>query len=228
MISRWYELKSEAIKMRENGTSIREVEKLLKIPRSTLSGWFKDIKLTKEQKDKLDKNLRASLSNARKKAVLWHNLQKEKRLQVAKNKAIKILENINFKDKNILKLALAMLYLGEGDKTNLTSIGNSNPLILKFFIKSVESLFNIDKSDIKCEIHLRSDQNEKNMIKYWSNELNIPSRAFSTVKDKRIAKSKTYSDYKGVCVVRCGKIAIQREIVSLSREFCNKFLNLDP
>lgn len=228
MLSKWYELKPEAIRMRENGSSIREIEKLLKIPRSTLSGWLKNIKLTTSQKTKLAQNWQNALGNAREKALIWHHSQKEKRLKEAEDKAAKILENIDQKNKNMLELALAMLYLGEGDKTNITSMGNSNPLILKFFIKVVESLFNINKSDIRCDIHLRSDQNEKKAVQYWSNELGLPPNIFSTYKDKRIAKTRTYANYKGVCVIKCGKIAVQRELVSLSEQFCKRLISLDP
>ena len=205
--------------MRENGNSIREIEKILKIPRSTLSGWFKNIKLTKEQKSKLNKNWQNALDYARKKAVVWHNKQKEIRIREAQNEAINTLKNIDKNDNYILELALAMLYLGEGAKSNGTSMGNSNPLILKFFIKSIKTLFNIDKSDIMCDLHLRSDQNIKETILYWSNELDIPKIQFSAIKDKRVVKSKTYSYYKGVCVVRCGRIAVQRRIVHLAEEF---------
>jgi len=219
MISKWYELKNEALKMRHNGNSIREIERILRIPRSTLSGWFKNIKLTKGQKGKLDKNLHNALNQARKKAVVWHNKQKEIRIIKAQSEAINTLKNIDKNDDYILELALAMLYLGEGAKSNVTSMGNSNPLILKFFIKSIKTLFNVDKSDIKCDLHLRSDQKIKENIIYWSNELDIPKSQFSAIKDKRIAKSKTYTYYKGVCVVRCGRVAIQRRMVHLAEEF---------
>lgn len=220
MRSKWYDLKSQAIVMRKNGASIREVERVLKIPRSTLSGWFKYIKLTKSQKRKLDINWRNSLIDSRKRAVIWHNSQKESRIKEAHEKAIETLNNINLKDNNVLELALAMLYLGEGAKTQTTSMVNSNPQIIKFFIKSLQKIFKIDKNSLKCELHLRSDQNELEAMKYWSSELDINISRFTFVKDKRIAKTKTYTNYKGVCVVNCGRIAIQRRLVHLGQEFC--------
>jgi hypothetical protein len=219
MVSRWYELKSEAIKMRENGISIREVEKRLKIPRSTLSGWFKNIKLTEDQKIKLDKNWRNALNQARGKAILWHNKQKEMRIIEAQNEALETLSKIDINDKYILELALAMLYLGEGAKTQTTSMANSNPLIVKFFIKSLEKVFRVDKNSLKFELHLRSNQNEIEAIKYWSKELGVNKNAISFIKDKRVAKTATYTNYKGVCVAICGRIAIQRRIVHLAEEF---------
>ena len=146
---------------------------------------------------------------------------------MAEHEALDVLQEINLHNKIILEIALAMLYLGEGSKNNLTSLGNTNPLIVKFFIKSVEVLFNIDKSQIRSEIHLRNDQDGNKMIRYWSSQLGIPKSKFIAIKDKRPVKSKTYSNYKGVCVVRCGKIAIQRRITYLGEEFCRKVIAMD-
>ena len=56
MKSQWYKFKDEAIKLRRDGASLRDVEKRLKIPRSTLSYWFKDVDVTARQKEKLFKN----------------------------------------------------------------------------------------------------------------------------------------------------------------------------
>jgi hypothetical protein len=131
-----------------------------------------------------------------------------------------VLSKIDINNKHILELALAMLCLGEGDKTKETNVGSSDPLILKFFIKSLETLFNVNRSDITCQLHLRIDQDEKKIIHYWSKELNIPKSKFRAYKDKRTAKSRTYPHYKGVCIVRCGKVAIQRRIVHLSKKYC--------
>ncbi len=213
--------------LRKSGKSIGDIERRLKIPRSTLSGWFKGIKLTNIQEAKLYQKSLKSLANARGKAINWHNLQKKNRLLLAENEALGVLLNINLHNKILLEIALAMLYLGEGSKNNLTSLGNTNPLIVKFFIKSVGVLFGIDRSQIRSEIHLRNDQDGNEMICYWSSQLDIPKNKFTAIKDKRPVKSKTYSNYKGVCVVRCGKIAIQRRITYLGEEFCRKIIAMD-
>lgn len=222
MISRFIGLKKTAIQLRKNGNSIRSIEDRLKIPKSTLSGWFKEVKLTKSQLNKLDKNWRSALVLARKKAVIWHNTQKKTRIEKAKIEAMQTLEKVDYKNKQLLELALAMLYLGEGSKKDMTSLGNTNPLIMNFFINSIGILYKIDKTKIKYDLHLRSDQDSDEAIEYWSKELKVPKTQFSTVKDKRVAKSKTYLYYKGVCVARCGRIDIQRKLGFIANDFCNK------
>lgn len=225
MISKWFELKQDAQNLRKNGIAIGVIEKRLGIPRSTLSGWFKNIRLTNDQKEKLSHSQKMGLIEARKKAVIWHNSQKEKRIRIALFEAKKILEKINLKDIYVLQLGLAMLYLGEGNKGEITSIGNSDPLILKFFLAILRGIYKVDIKTIRCDLNLRADQDPMKMKKYWAKELNIPLENFRHVAlDKRTIGSKTYDYYKGVCQVRCGNIAIQRELIYLSNIFCKKVI----
>src|SRR3990172_10318403 len=98
MRSRWFKLRTTAVKLRQKGNSIREIEKRLKIPRSTLSGWFKHIKLTKKHQNKLKRNWLKALGKARLQAALWHNQQKELRIKIAEKEANKLLTNLNTND----------------------------------------------------------------------------------------------------------------------------------
>jgi hypothetical protein len=225
MKSRWFELKPEAICLRKQGKSLKDIEESLGIPRSNLSNWLRNIKLTKAQKSKLDLRWRQALASARKKSVLWHNAQKTERLRVAENEATAVLNRLKI-NKDILDVALAMLYLGEGfKKSDLTGVGNSDPIILKFFVEGIVRNYGFDRNKIKCELHLRADQNKKKIKKYWSKELNLPIKNFlSTSFDKRTIGRKTYKNYKGVCIVRFGTVAIQRKLVYLSRQFCERII----
>lgn len=226
MMSRWSNLKDGVIKLRKKGTSIGVINKKYGIPKSTLSCWFRKVKLTKRQKDKIYKEATIKMDNARKKALIWHHSQKESRILKAKLEADSVINKIKTNDISVLELALSLLYLGEGSKDNLTSMGNANPLVLNFFIKAVKRIHPMARLG-RCQLHLRSDQNELDAIKYWSKELKIDKGQFDFVKDKRIAKSKTYSHYHGVCVVRFTEIAIQRRLLFLSHNFCNIIAKLD-
>jgi hypothetical protein len=229
MNSKWSKLKPEAVDLRKQGYSIGRIESRLKIPRSTLSGWFKNIELTQKQKKKLLQNWKNGLINARKQAVIWHNKQKEKRLEEAKDTALEVLKNINFNDKNVLELALAMLYLGEGAKKNPeTALGSSDPVILKFFLACLINIYNIDIKRLRCELYLRADQDPLETKRYWAKTLNLPLSTFNQVNiDNRTKGTKTYSYYKGVCNLRYGNIAIQRRLVNLADLFCKEIININ-
>lgn len=224
MKSQWYELKERAVKLRKKGNSIGSIERALGIPRSTLSGWFKDVKITKKQKEILFKKQKAALKEARKKAVIWHNKQKEQRLKEAEKAARKTLKNINIKSVEYLELAMAFLYLGEGSKKNTeTAIGSSDPDILNFFLAGLKKVYNMDIRSIRCELYLRADQDPEKIKRYWSRVLYIPLDNFKQVNiDKRTKGTVTYSYYKGVCNLRCGNVAIQRRLVFLAKLFYKK------
>ena len=204
-----------------------EIEKRLSIPRSTLSGWFKHIKLSEEQKQKLRDSNKAHLVHARKKAVAWHNAKKEDRLMEAERTAKETFGKIRLSDPAILELVAAILYLGEGSKKNCeTSLGSSDPLILRFFITILRNVHSLENDKIRCELYLRADQNPEELKRFWGEILDLPMANFRQVNiDKRTIGTVTYSDYKGVCNLRCGTVAIQRKLMALSRLFCEGVVN---
>ncbi len=226
MLSKWQHLKVEAIQMRKRGISIREVEKRLEIPRSTLSFWFQHIHLSQRYTLRLEKLAKLSLTKARKEAIKWHNAKKAERLRSAASEGAKVLNQIDISDDAIAELSLSLLYLGEGaKKKNGAILGNSNPLILKFFIKMLGRLYNISPADMSCELHLRADQNANQLVKYWSKTLGIPRSNFNKPSfDKRTTGKTTYPYYKGVCVVRCSRVAIQRRLVYIANTFCTEMV----
>ena len=226
MKSKWYELKEGAVKLRKKGLSLGKIESRLGVPKSTLSGWFKDVELSEKQKKKLYNDWKNALVRARIKAVAWHNKQKEQRLLEAKKQAIETLGKINIDNKNIIELALALLYLGEGAKNNPeTALGSSNPLILKFFLSIIKNVYGIENDKIKCELGLRADQDPWKIKKFWAKSLNLPIENFHRINvDKRTIGSKTYPHYKGVCHIRCGNSAVQRKLIYLANSFCEKII----
>ena len=208
--------------------SIGNIKNRLGIPRSTLSGWFKKVKLTKKQRDELHRRWKNGLIKAREKAGQWHRNQKEIRLAKAKEDADVVINNLNLKNKNISELALAMLYMGEGIKSNdETGMGNSDPLLLKTFLRILRNNYDLDIKKIRCELYLRADQNADILKKFWANELKLPLENFKYVNfDKRTAGIKTFADYKGVCMIRCSNVAIQRKLLNISNEFCKRIINM--
>ena len=82
---------------------------------------------------------------ARIKASEWHRAQKDLRLQKAEIDAKETLDKIIINDE-LVELALAMLYLGEGAKNGKTAIGSSGPLVPKFFLAILIRKYKVDLS----------------------------------------------------------------------------------
>lgn len=226
MQSKWFNKKNDALNLRIKGQSIGSIEKRLGIPRSTLSGWFKSIKLTKDQEKVLYEKSKRGLIKARREAVKWHNSQKKQRFTLAKNEANKVLGKVNISNREWIEITLAILYLGEGYKTGArVGMGNSDPLILKFFLSLLKKIYGCKIGRIRCDLNLRADQNKTKEINYWSKALGLPTINFKgTFFDKRTEGRKTYKNYHGVCQVTLGRADIQRRLMYLADIYCNSIV----
>lgn len=224
MVSKWSDLKSEAIKLRRQGKSLPLINKQLGIPKSTLSSWLKNVELSVDQKNKLETDRKNALVKARSKAVISHNHAKAQRIKISENQGRDLLNKIDYTNINITELALALLYLGEGTKAqDETGMGSSDPVILNFFVTCLRTIYKIPEDKIKCELHLRADQDPNRMLEFWSKELSVSKQNFrKPYLDKRTEGTQTYDSYKGVCLVRCGTVAIQRKLVYIAKHFCTE------
>jgi hypothetical protein len=173
-------------------------------------------------------NSRDGWLKAREKAVEAHRAQKELRLLEARQSAEQIVNRLDLSP-DILDLAFAFLYMGEGAKQGSTSLASSDPMILRFVLAVLHRNYGVLPEQIRCDLHLRMDQNPDEMKTYWSTELNLPVAQFrGAAFDKRSAGKPTYDHYKGVCVVSVGSIAIQRKLINLYNLFCEKVAALEP
>lgn len=228
MKSKWFHLKETAVAMRKSGMSMTVIERKLGIPRSTLSGWFKAIPLTEEQRTRLMKNRHDGWAKARVRSIESKRATKALRMLDARKQAEQTLGQIDLESPAILDLAFAMLYFGEGAKKDRTSLGSSDPVILKFMLTVLKRNYGITAEMIRCDLHLRMDQDAVTTKQYWAEQLNLPEACFKYVAfDKRTEGKPTFDHYKGVCVITCSTIAIQRKLISLYTLFCDKIISLD-
>lgn len=227
MRSHWFHLKEDALELRRNGLSITLIESELGVPRSTLYGWIKNIELSEKQKQRLHESRSDGWAKARKKALEVNRSKKALRMLQAKKEAVATLDKINLTPE-ILDLAFAMLYYGEGSKNGGTSLASSDKNILLFMLKVLRLNYKIENSDIRCELHLRADQDRELMKKYWSEALKLPLTCFRYVThDQRTQGRPTYENYYGVCVVNSKNIAIKRKMMYLYSLFCDKVSELN-
>ncbi len=218
--------KEEAINLRSKGESIRDIEKTINVPRSTLSGWLHNIKLSKAQKKHLHKKWLDALVKARLKANKINRDRHNEKIENIKQEAKDFTSDIII-NRKIGELIFATFYLAEGTKEDgAFVIANSNPNILAAFLNLFRHLYFPEKSKFRCCLHLRKDQHEDILKRYWSSILDIPkSQFFKTQFDKRAIKS-TFRDYKGVCVVFYHNSDLQRRIVYIGKELLQLINNL--
>ena len=161
------ETKEKAINFRKKGMSYSQIKELTGVSKSTLSLWLQKYPLSKERISELRDNNPIRIEKFRNTMSLKKNVKLNSALKTAKEKLGK------FSERDLL-IAGIFLYFGEGSKTtkNTTALTNTNPVILKYFIKWLE-LHNVDRKKIKIKLHLYKDMDSIKIIKFWCNELKI-------------------------------------------------------
>lgn len=75
------------------------------------------------------------------------------------------------------------LYWGEGNKANKNSIrlGNSDPKLIKSFIRFLEQIYGVSKNRLRFGLQIFSDVNPKNALKFWTTKLKVKPAQFQKV-----------------------------------------------
>lgn len=192
--------KSKAIELRKKGMSYSQIKAKLGIGKSTLSGWLADIPLSEKRIRELRDFSPMRIERCRNTKLK----KREKRLDFVYQQVLKDIGKLSKRD---LFLAGLFLYWGEGSKTSkyCTALTNTDPVMVRFFIKWVTTCFDIKKSDLDILLHLYQDMNIENATKFWSKELDIPLSQFKKpyIKESKLS-GLTYKNGfgKGTCNVR--------------------------
>jgi hypothetical protein len=169
-----------AKKLRREGNTYSDIQKILDsdFHKSTLSLWFKDIKLNLDEQSRLKQNIDKKLKIAQEKFVANSKIRRIKYFGLLKKRNAHLLPLIN---SDIQKLLLSILYLGEGAKTKSTqnlSLASSNPKIIELYLSLLKTCFILDNSKFRIRIQCRSDQNIEKLEDYWKNITKISSKQF--------------------------------------------------
>lgn len=196
-------LKQKVIRLRKQGKTFSEIKNILKvtIPESTLSYWCRKVSLPLEYYKKIKILNEINREKGRKIALKTNKYNREKYLQSVNNRIIHL--RAALKNRDTAKIALAMLYLGEGGKKQRGSLmfGNSDPFILSLFLRLLRYCYNISESKFRCTLQCRADQNIRKLENFWSKITKISLTQFykARIDPRTIGKPSKKLDYKGVC-----------------------------
>lgn len=196
-------LKQRAFFLRKKGRSYGEIRQLLKvpIPKSTLSNWCGKLTLSDSQQRRIRDLIAKGAQKGRATALVVNSLRREKYIQEVRHRIDHLPTQL--KNRDTAKIALAMLYLGEGAKTTKGSLmfGNSDPLVIKLFLKLFRRCYKTDGGKFRCTILCRADQHTKQLNKFWSKTTHIPLSQFyqARVDPRTVGRPSKKEDYKGVC-----------------------------
>lgn len=229
----YHGIKEKVRELRQAGKMYSEIRQILnlQLPKSTLCTWCKGIILDAKAQARIDEKVKNTLIESRIKA--WASLA---------NKRKKYIENIfgtnkklanKLKDNEVAKIALAMLYLGEGSKTNRGAVmfGNSEPNIVALFMALLRQCYKIDESKFRFTLQCRADQDVNKLESFWLKLTGIPrSQCFKVQIDPRTkGKPSKKQNYKGVCRIDYFSAHIDNELKIIVKLINNYYkLNFGP
>jgi hypothetical protein len=202
MSAQFTHLKEGATALRKTGKTYSEIIKKLKapIPKSTLSLWCKNIIFSSEHKERIAAIIKNNLDRGRAAVLISNKIKREKYLQEVYGRVSYLGKLI--KNKDVAKISLAVLYLGEGSKTRSSLMfGNSDPAIISLFLRLLRYCYKIDEGKFRCTLQCRADQDIQKLEKFWSDITHIPRSKFykARVDPRTIGKISKNPEYKGVC-----------------------------
>lgn len=213
-------MRSKAEKLRKKGLSYKEIQNEIPVSKSTLSIWLRNIHLTEEQRSRLgkryDTQLRGAKANQMKAAKRREEIRVNAKRQISKP------------TRRELKLAGALLYWAEGAKTSSTSVTNSDPTFIIFWIRWLGEVLEIAPDQLRGHIHLHDGQDEDVEKLYWSKLTGIPLENFGKSYFKPVGtghrRNKLYHGTLRVRIAGKGSELLRQKILGWVEGFIENYV----
>jgi hypothetical protein len=180
--------------LRKKGESINEITQSLRLSKSTVSYWCRDISLSKQQlKTLAKKQLRGGMLG-RLRAAEQKRTRRIEQTNLDMSHGARDVNTLSERDVFILGIAL---YWGEGYKSGNEECGltNSDPAIIIAFITWLKCVYKINNEDLILRVSLNETHRHRAIVveKHWSKITNVPLYQFTKTS---FIKAKTQKKYK--------------------------------
>jgi len=166
-------LKSKVIALRESGKTYSEIRKIYNIPKSTLSDWFKNIRISPGLRLEMQKKW----EERNKIFAKIRSQEAAKTREEYTERAAKEIKNISKKDLRFIGTAL---YWAEGNRKHRGHLrfSNSDPAIIKTIMLFFRKICNIPNSKIKARVNIYPGMNYLKILRFWSRITKLPKNNF--------------------------------------------------
>ncbi len=192
-----HKLRQEAIELRQQGYSIRQIADELNVSKGSVSAWVRDIVLSDEQKAALDKRHRYILGR-----LDGANANRKKALEMRQHQ--QNLGRERTQDASVLHLTGCMLYWAEGAKRrDRIHFVNSDVHMMSLFMRFLREELHVEDSEISLFIHCHQDyeHDTPRLITYWLNALNLTQDNMRSIYIKKGSHSRKNILENGIATV---------------------------
>jgi hypothetical protein len=199
--------RSIAIGLRQKGSSYNDILRKVKVAKSTLSFWLKNLPLNKEERRFLRSRIDDNISRGRIRAgtvIRKNRINREKIVFVeAKEEFIK---QINEDNRTFFCSGVA-LYWAEGSKrSNCFEFTNSDPTMVRFMVQWIEKFLKVPESSIELRMYIHKAYAHEDLESFWIKTTGLsPSNFRPSVYKTKMLNGKKRPNYKGCLRIRIGK-----------------------
>lgn len=178
-------MRTKALRLRLAGKSYNEIRAALGVPKSTLSGWFKQLILSDMARTRLAS--RARLGSAT--LIKRNKMQTHKAEQRAHETRVSAKATIPTLTKRDLLIIGTVLYWAEGYKrlkvkdgkermNHTISFVNSDAGMISIFVRFLREVLNIPSEDIRLSMRLYAHINENEARTHWIRATGLSRQCF--------------------------------------------------
>ena len=216
-------LKEKALEMRKRGLSYSQIRSEVKVSKSTLSLWLRNLPLSRKRISELRDNSAVRIEKCRNTKAI----KRQVRLDEVYKKVSGNIGDVKKLTEREIFLCGLFLYWGEGSKTNMYSveITNTDPSMIKFALLWF-SVIGINKKDIALRLKVYKDTNHTETIRFWSNLLCLKKKQIKLHTKMSNQSDITYKGGfgRGTCSLVCWNRDKSEYIMQSLRYFKNYFL----
>lgn len=204
-----------AIELRQSGHSYREIMELIPVPKSTLSGWLRDVELTKQQRDRMEQLQYIGRTKAAR-TIQARRLAREQATREAAAAEISTLTSEQ------LFIAGVVAYWAEGAKakpwqhSQPVSFINSDDEMIVLFLRWL-TLVGVAPEQLRFRVSIHESADVAAALEHWSTVVGVPADQFQKTTLKRhnpkTVRRNVGVGYHGCLNVRvCKSIELNRKI----------------
>lgn len=178
-------LKNRAIELRKSGCSYTDIKRELNVSKSTLTLWLRSVPY------KPNEIVLKRFEHARELSSLARTrirVESETNALIAAEKDI----GVKISARDLLFLGLG-LYMGEGSKTAMVRVVNSDLEVIKLTMIWLKKVYGLRNNNFSIRIHLYPDSDVEKCLDYWARNTGLPLIQFhKTSIDRRTGKMKNH------------------------------------
>ena len=220
------QLRQQAVDLRlKKQFSYAKIREQLKVPKSTLSYWLRELPLSEEKVLDLRRAGWKKSEGGREK---FRSTMRKKR--EAKDHIVYLKYQMKFSDIPEVASFVAglMLYLGEGSKTEPSKLvlANTDPKIIKFYISWLNKFLDIPREKMKAWLNLYGNMDIEKEKEFWIRETGFSSDQFYKPSVRVLQKASfSYQDSHrhGTCSIYIGGVEKNREVRMATKAFLDIF-----